>query len=87
MNLQSVSNYFKQAPRVIRTLHQAVGTMLVSSVPLIAILNLPAEKTAQVSAVVVAGLAVIAKVYNVVFPAEPPIDVRLGDTARAAVKR
>jgi hypothetical protein len=70
----SVSDKAKQASRVIRTLHQAIITAVVAALPLVAVFDLPADKVAASLAFVSAILTGVAKVYNVLFPAEDPLD-------------
>lgn len=72
--MTTLSEYAKQASRVIRTLHQGVGAALVSFIPLVFLLDLPAETVAKAAALIVAALVGVAKFYNKVFPAEPPLD-------------
>lgn len=70
----NITDRLKQASRVVRTLHQAIAYVLVSAPGLVLILDLPADKVAQVSAATVAGLAFVARIYNAIFPAAPPLD-------------
>lgn len=61
------------ASRVVRTVHQALLTVLVTFVPLVAYFGVPAGTVATASAALVAVLAAISKVYQTLFPAAPAL--------------
>lgn len=69
-----VTDRLKQASRVVRTLHQGAVTALLAFVLVVPILGVPAATVAPWIAGAVAGLTAVAKVYNVLFPAEPDLD-------------
>lgn len=60
----------RQASRVVRTVHQVLVTVVLAWLPFVALLDLPADVVAKVSAVVVGLIAAVAKTYNVLWPAE-----------------
>jgi hypothetical protein len=70
----NLSDRLKQASRVVRTLHQGLLAVLPTALLLVAVLGVPATTVAAVLAVMVPVLTAVAKVYNLVFPAEPPLD-------------
>lgn len=73
-SLSDLSAKARSASRVVRTLHQAVATAVVALMVVVPLLGVPAATVAPVLAAAVAALTLVAKVYNVVFPAEEPLD-------------
>lgn len=71
---QNVSESLKAAGRVARTVHQLIVTALITLPILVTQTDLAAEDVAGWSAVLVALGGVVAKVYNVIFPGEEPLD-------------
>lgn len=66
----------KQASRVVRTVHQVLVAALVTLPGVVVALDLdvPADKVLAVSGVLAAVAGAVAKVYNLIFPAEPDLD-------------
>lgn len=59
-----------RASRVVRTIHQVLLAVVVGFLPLVALLELPAEKAAVISAAAVGLVGAIARFYNSLWPAE-----------------
>ena len=68
----------RAASRVVRTLHQVLATVLVLFPTLVVLLDLTADKAATISGLLVVGVTVVAKAYNLIFPADPPLDPPVG---------
>lgn len=64
----------RAASRVIRTVHQVLLASLFALPGLVVVFDLPADKVAGASTVIVAVAGGVAKVYNRLWPAQPPLD-------------
>jgi hypothetical protein len=59
---------------VVRTVHQVLVAVLVAFLPFVALLDLPADKVAQTSVVLVGLAGAVARLYNRLWPADKPLD-------------
>ncbi len=65
----------RSASRVVRTIHQVVLAVAVSLLPALTLLEVPAATVGKVGALVAILAGLVARVYNVVWPAEEDLPV------------
>lgn len=65
----------RSASRVVRTIHQVILAVAVSLLPALTLFEVPAATVGKVGALVAILAGLVARVYNVVWPADEPLVV------------